>query len=260
MDKKCNPRFVYLLIIVVFLGTSNLWCQEDHALAEYKNAKSVFRDGEYLFLTGDYKKAEKELLKCLKALPQHADSYFLLAQIEYKNGNLDKSREYIISAKKKYVFFKGIEHLYVKELREEQQRIISDLSGLKSELDQTRDRSAQPSLRNRIMWTEREISIIDDQMKQFVPEAEQEEVIPADYHYVHGNVLFKNKNYKEALDEYNEAVKIDPAHGSAYNNLANLYYMSKEYKKALDCLTRAEQKGVEINPELKQAVLKALGK
>ena len=184
----------------------------------------------------------------------------MLAQIEYKNGNLDKSLEYITSAKKNYIFFKGIEQLYVKELREEQLSRISELSDLKSELNLTSDRSGQQSLRSRIMWTEREISIIDDQMKQFVPEAEQEEVIPADYHYVHGNVLFKNKNYKDALGEYNEAVKIDPAHGSAYNNMANLYYMSKQYKKALDCLTRAEQKGVEINPELKQAVLKALGK
>ena len=60
--------------------------------------------------------------------------------------------------------------------------------------------------------------------------------------------------------QYLEAIKINPQHGNAYNNLANLYFMAKQYQKALDCLNKAEANGAEIKPELKKATLKALEK
>jgi len=82
--------------------------------------------------------------------------------------------------------------------------------------------------------------------------------IPAEYFYIHGNILFKLKRNQEAHDQYIEAIKIDPQHGKAYNNLANLCYMVKKYKKSLHYLNLAEENGVQINSQLKRASIKAL--
>jgi tetratricopeptide (TPR) repeat protein len=93
-----------------------------------------------------------------------------------------------------------------------------------------------------------------------MPAVQKEEEIPADYFYLHGNIFFKIKRYKEAHEQYQEAIKINPKHGNAYNNLANLYYIAKQYQKALDCLNLAEAHGAKINPEFKKAILKAIEK
>ncbi len=68
------------------------------------------------------------------------------------------------------------------------------------------------------------------------------------------------KQFQEAFAQYKEAIRINPQYGDAYNNLANLYFMAKQYQKALDCLEQAEANGAKINPEFRKAVKKALGK
>jgi tetratricopeptide (TPR) repeat protein len=68
------------------------------------------------------------------------------------------------------------------------------------------------------------------------------------------------KKYSEALNRYLETVKTDPTHGSAYNNLANLYYMARKYQQALFYLQKAESCGAKINPRFKQTLYKAMRK
>ena len=57
-----------------------------------------------------------------------------------------------------------------------------------------------------------------------------------------------------------KAVEVDPKHGNSYNNIANLYYMGKQYDKAQEYLDKAEANGAKINPAFKQALAKALNK
>jgi tetratricopeptide (TPR) repeat protein len=82
----------------------------------------------------------------------------------------------------------------------------------------------------------------------------------ADYYYYHGNIFLKLRKYNEAHSQYLEALRIDPKHGNASNNLANIYYMVKKYDKALYYLTMAEANGAKINPKFKEALQKALNK
>ena len=104
---------------------------------------------------------------------------------------------------------------------------------------------------------EGEIATINSRLTKPIP---TEEETPASYFYLHGNIFFKLRKFEEAYAQYQEAIRINPKFGDAYNNLANLYYMSKQYQKALECLNQAETSGAEVNPALKKAVLKALGK
>jgi tetratricopeptide (TPR) repeat protein len=79
----------------------------------------------------------------------------------------------------------------------------------------------------------------------------------ADYLYLHGNILFKNEQYEKAHRQYLEAIRQNPLHARAYNNLINLHYLLKNYTLALDYLDQAEAAGVTINTPLKIEILKA---
>ncbi len=84
--------------------------------------------------------------------------------------------------------------------------------------------------------------------------------MPAEYPYLNGNILFRMKRHAEAEREYLEAIKLDALHLNAYTNLANIYYMGGLYDNALETLEKAESLSLQVNQELKKAVLKALGR
>jgi len=105
--------------------------------------------------------------------------------------------------------------------------------------------------------TRSEINVLEGQE---VVSVAPSSTIPANYFYIHGNILFRLKDYANARKQYLTAIQIDPKHGESYNNLANLYYMSHQYDEALDCLSQSISSGVKINENLKAAIFAALGK
>jgi tetratricopeptide (TPR) repeat protein len=116
-----------------------------------------------------------------------------------------------------------------------------------------------PTITNKeeIEKTKTKIEIINSRMTEPLPLVAE---MSADYYYFTGNIFMKMKKYNDAHANYLEALKLNPLHGNASNNLASLYFMIKKYQQALDYLTQAEANGVKINPEFKKAILKALGK
>jgi tetratricopeptide (TPR) repeat protein len=70
------------------------------------------------------------------------------------------------------------------------------------------------------------------------------EELPVAYTYL-GNVYFQKKEFQVAEEYYRKAMKKDPEHADAYNNLAWLYFTKKEQ------LEEAEQlalKAMKLNP------------
>ena len=51
-----------------------------------------------------------------------------------------------------------------------------------------------------------------------------------------------------------EALRLNPGHGNAYNNLALAWFSLGKYQEALDCFLRADAAGVKVNPDFKRAV------
>lgn len=267
MKKKKKKIIIYSFILILFLGTPSLFGQKDYTREErqlfqrYKIANSFFEKGKKNFLKEDYRKAEKELKKCLKRMPEHSGAYFFLSQISYKCGNLEKSLEEIENAKKNYAYIgkvkANIEQLYILELQELKMQKQEKLGLLRESLSRPQSASERSQIEAGIGTVEADIGTINSQLSRPLPSPEQ---MPADYFYFHGNILFKLKRYEEANTQYQEAIKINPQHGDAYNNLSSLCYLAKQYQKALDYLEQAEANGAKINPEFKKAILKAIEK
>lgn len=226
--------------LLLLAGLNSVFAQkrvtlDENSFQKFKLSKRMFEKGKVYFLKGKYKKSEKALKDCLKGFPQYSQADYFLAQIYYKSGDLGKAVQHIESAKKYYGVMADL-------LTMAHQKVINRLIARRQELNTEDPRSP-------------EINRINDRLNEPIP------VLPersAEYYYVHGNIMMKLKKFNEAFSQYSEALKINPQHGNASNNLANLYYMAKKYQKALYYLEQAEANGAKINPKFKAAVQKAL--
>jgi pentatricopeptide repeat protein len=238
-NSKQTLSIISLTIFILCLFLSS-FAQEDFTREEkrlfqsYQAANKRFEKGKKEFGKGKLDKAEKEFSEALKIMEKHADSHFMLAQIAYKKGDLELARSRMEAAKENY-------HFIVKmKMNMEQVRILK--------MQEARDAGT---------YDERGSEAIDHRLSR--PVATKDE-IPADYHYIHGNILFKLREFQQAHDMYVQAITVEPKHKDAYNNLINIYLMSKQYQKGLDYLKMSEENGVKINEKLKEALLKAAGK
>jgi pentatricopeptide repeat protein len=270
-----NPIFLTHMVIFVFVlgaltfGQENMTPDEMELFKKYQSLDKNFVKGKMFFAREDYKKASKEFEQILEKLPEHADAHFFLSQIFYREGNLENAMDHVRKAKEYYKFSAKMKVKMAQvgkiNLEEKKLEFENTLRELEEKIVSLPDKSEhaeeegkmKTSLQDKIDDIKKQLENINTQLNMPLP---SEEEIPADYFYLHGNIYFRMKKFQEAHDEYQEAIKTDPTHGDAYNNLAALYFQVRQYEKALSYLDQAEENGAEVNPELKKAVLKALGK
>ncbi len=253
IKKRIRDSILCLLLVFSFLiGIEFIFCQEafkmdENTFQKFKLAKRMFEKGQDCFLKEKYDKAEEALLQCLENFPNYSQADYFLSQIYYQKGDFGKALEHIEKAKANYKFMADL-------LVASQQKYLDELRIEKQELQ-----SALPSITNKeeIERTRKKIDVINSRLTEPMPLVSE---MSADYYYFNGNIFMKMKKFNDAHANYIEALKLNPLHGNASNNLASLYFMIKKYQQALDYLNQAEANGVKINPEFKKAILNALGK
>jgi glyoxylase-like metal-dependent hydrolase (beta-lactamase superfamily II)/TolA-binding protein len=251
------------IFLMIFKGFG--YCKKNSAPDKFDSpqkfiiADKSFKKGHRAFCDGYYKKSEKEFKKALNIYPFHANSYFYLAKIFYKNADYYKSIEYIKKAKKSFPHMVKIIDNLIKEKHNKNRMREIELKGMERYLEKSReqhDSCVVRVIRAAISDTQKQIASIETENTTIV---NPRYTLLAEYEYFHGNILFKLKKYDLARDLYLETIRINPSHKQAYNNLTSLYYKFKKYQVALDYLNQATASGVDINPALKKAVLKELG-
>jgi tetratricopeptide (TPR) repeat protein len=209
-----------------------------------------------------YAQAETLLAKVIGELPEHPEASFLLAEVHYGQGKYEKGLEAMEKAEADFTAMAGILHKTqserLEESKTEREQVERDLRLLRGRLTSAKCTGEYEALMDEIHQTQMALDQLGGGGRG---EAAVERLeVPAEYRYVHGNLLFKLARYQEALDQYLATVRIDPKHRAAYNNIASIYFMNRGYDEALEYLEHAEANGVEVNREFKQAVLRALGR
>lgn len=247
-------RKAIILAILMIMGTVFLTgfdyrekSDEQKQVELYKAAEAPFMKGEAKFHKGDYAEAEDYMNKCLKIFPMHAQAHYYLSLIYYNKSQYNLALEHI----------------------EKAETLIPSLNTLKARLEEERKlklKEYQADLKdgkyvsyfgenNPCMefYGERVSRMEVRKAEESLIGVENKDItIPAAYFYSHGNILYKLKRYKEALSQYIEVVRRDPKHGSAYNNLANLFYMAGKKEVASLCLAHAEASGFKVDPRFKK--------
>lgn len=265
IKEKWSVLILFVGLLLMAAGSSlaqkGFYMEEKKLYEKYKMSVKHFEGGKELYNKQSFKAAEKKFKKCLEVFPQHAQANFYLAHIMYQKSDLESALSHIENAKKNSEFMHkmyviGYED-YTSQLRAQRDEIRNRIQQYKDQLQKVRQEQDRMNIETRISQLQTELGTITSRLAEPLAEENQ---MPADYFYLHGNIFFKMKKYQEAHDQYVEVLKIDPQHKNATNNLINIYFMAKQYQKAKELLEGAESKGVEINPKLKEAVLKAVGK
>ena len=248
-----NRKAIFFLVSMI-IGTVFLFgydyrqaSEEKKQVESYKAAEALFKKGEGKFLKGKYSESENYMLKSIKTFPLHAHAHYYLSLIFYKKG------EYVPALK----------HI------EEAESSILSLNKLKNRLEEERKRKLkeyQKDLRDgkyvsyfgennpcMVKYGENVSDMEAMKVEELLMGSEKTDIdIPAAYFYSHGNILFKLKRYQDAIKKYAEVIRRDPKHGSAYNNLANLFYMAGKKDIASICLNYAEASGFKVDPRFKK--------
>lgn len=261
------PGFLLMMTIVMFLfpgprpGQSDTLTGMDEGdfIHKYKSANKTFETKcKKHLLKGNLLKAEKGLLKCQDIMPGHVGSLFYLSYVCYKKKEYNRALEYIIRAKDGYKdiareiadFRKRSAHK-LKERQKVLREALDSYQGFESIDGACAVSPIVSEMRGEVARLE------GSSASRGSGASRGEDPVPAEYFYVHGNILFRLKRFAGARDQYLETVNRDPRHRNAYNNLVNLYFVTRKLKKSLYYLDMAEKNGVPVNPRLKQAVLNA---
>jgi pentatricopeptide repeat protein len=266
MKRKKGPFIVLFLFFILLcanlsFGQKGFLMTERKVVEKYRLADAKFQKGKGYFIKGKDDKAEKEFRACLEIMPGHADALFFLSQIDYKKGDFNQALADIEKAKENYQhigeFFTFTHQQRLETLRDEKMKMENEILTLQGQLAMAKTEEDKQKIQASINNVRALMMTIDTRLNEPLPDVLK---TPADYYYFHGNILFKLNKFQEANDQYLEAIRIEPTHASAYNNLINLYFMGKNYEIALQFINQAEANGVKLNQKLKEAVLKAAGK
>jgi len=231
---------------------------------KWERATPHFLKGKDYLARKELDKAEAEFRACLEVLPEHADALYFLAQMDYLKGDFARALADIQKAEANHAAMAGT-HGFIdaerrKALLEERTKKEQEIAFMEDTLYASPCKTEQELLRlpEAIEALRREIIALNARLnKQPRPEPRP---LPADYSYVHGNILFKLNRIQEASDQYLKAIEADPGHVRASNNLVNICYLTRDYEKALKFIKQAETNGVELNPKLREAILKTAQK
>jgi len=239
-----------LLITASYLTGQDRFTMSAKDLQKFRKAKTFHYEGQQFFLKKKFSKARKAFEKCLELFPKYSSADYFLARIADMENNTEAAFRHIENAKTNYSYMNNLsmnsQTEYLDQLRQKRENLKKDLGNSEVRLDA-----------NSRSQMEQQIGKIDNILNK--PFAVTNE-IPADYHFLHGNIFFKKKKLKEAHDQYVEALRVDPTHTDTYNNIITLFFSYKQYINAMKYLEMAEANNASINPKLKEAVLKANGK
>jgi len=250
------------------LGQVGFEQDERLVVQKYKASMAKLKEGKALFLKGKYDQAEKKLLDSLAIFPKQPDAYYLLSQVALNRGDVDAALTAIETAESSFVETRKFYSFYyqemIVELRDQKNKIEESLRSRESALSELKGKSsgnstsdAASQMDSQIKQERTILDRIDQKLREPMPDNPP---IPAPYHYIHGNILFKLKRHQEASEQYLEAIRLDPHHEFAYNNLAGIFYGMGQYQKALDYLLQAEANGVKVNAAFKKDLEAKLGK
>lgn len=226
----------------------------------FRQASSHYDRGMGYWRDGKLDKARKEARACLEMYPGFADAHLLLARLDYIDGEVAAALQEIDAACAGFAQFEAFylqryqENMnQLRDRRLRQEEYVHSLNETLSRSGMTQSEKAR--IEAQIQMETQEMNNLDLRLREPAPSVRD---LPAEYRFVRGNILFKLRRLGEARDAYQAAIRADPRHGNAYNNLINLFYVSGDGNSARQLIALAEKNGVAVNEKLKQAVL-ALG-
>jgi len=229
---------------------------EKETVEKYKRARTHFLKGGEHLKKGKIDKARKEAETALEIFPDYAEAHLLMAQLEYQDARFENALKEVMTAKTDFSTFGKLYTFsyqeYLDRLRQQRDEKQAYADALAATASAAKDNSERMRIEAQVSKTKQDMTTIDMRLHDPIPSTLE---LPAEYQYIHGNILFKLRRYDEALALYQAAVQADPRHANAYNNLISIAFARNDMAGALKYLEQAEANGVTVNERLKKDLL-----
>jgi len=224
------------------------------SLALYKASRDQFEKGCTLFAQGKMDAAALRFAACTARMPGHIYAWYYLANIHYLQQKYPEALAAIEPAEAQLDPMMQLDS-YAQEQR------IKGMDDVAILLAKAYDATNSCMERLRIEEVSMQVSLEGQKARET---AGREQVFQRDlrseYACLHGNILFKLRQFDQALERYVAAVRADPENAQAYTNIIAIYYLARRYAEADRYLQEAEAAGIgeQLNLKLKVLVLEAL--
>ncbi len=219
----------------------------------YAGLRSRIREARQLLDQRQFEASRRLLQACLKAIPDHAEAHYLLAQMAYEERHFEEALAQAQWAERSLV---GLEQLSRAELAAAEARDAALDAALQSSLSNLDATGVDPRGCSGSLFTIRQHAL-DDQRQKLGRFEEQADVpgVPAELYLLQGNCLYRLKRFEAALACYQQALQKDPASPAAWNNVIGLCLGTGDLAQARNWASRATQANIALRPELKKALL-----
>lgn len=191
--------------------------------------------------------------RCLAKVPDHFEAHYLLARMAYEGRDYVGALAHIERSERSLA---DLDRRYREEMAALAAQAQAEEVAMQSSLDQLYARGVDPTGCSAVLFqVKRNDLALLEARKGHLYDRENPFGIPADYHFLHGNCLYRLGRRDAALAQYRLAVQQDRTHGSAWTNLISLQWEAGAFAGARADLERAEAAHVAVRPDLKRAVL-----
>ena len=195
--------------------------------------------------------AEESLRQCLRAVPEHGEAHFLLAQVLAERGDHLGAVGHMERAEAEMARMAGLCRSWQEE-NSRQETAARELVSGEAQDTMIKSPCAANSTKIDTGRLDRERGIAAG--PRLAPLDPRRFEVPAAWHFAHGNFLYKSRRWSEAAARYRLAVERDPSLAVAWNNLLSALLLAERGEEARNELQRAVQAGADLNPELRRAV------
>ena len=258
--KKQIPGLLFLacLCVPIFLaGQDNPNDKQGlEILRKLRLTQPLLNKASDLLTAKDWEGAVRQFTLCLEVQPECPDACFGMAYVSNQTGDIPGALTWIEQAEKGSLYLQKVwenqKTSMFKSSQEERSRLFELAEDLLNNGMYTYSCKSQKLLAESTQATQKAQPITADADASDSPFS-----IPAEYHSLHGNLLFKLKRLPEAEEQYLQALAIAPAHERCLNNLINIYFVTGKIEQARGWLDKADRLKVKVNPGLAQAVRQA---
>ncbi|MCJ7587879.1 MAG: MBL fold metallo-hydrolase [Candidatus Aminicenantes bacterium] len=228
----------------------------DDEIKGLQASNALFSEGLKEFERGETGKAVAALEECVRKMPRHTFAHYYLANILYIQKDYPRALSQMELSLADYDHMVGLCDRADRLKLDNMDGVLRSLQSVDDMTASCRDARSVDFFGDQI--TDKGILLQDAAKRR----RQAQEWMKGHYVYFYGNILFQLQRFSDARRQYEEALRIDPRHANAYNNLTAVYYLFKMYPMAIEVLDRAEANGIEdfLNLKLKEMVYRAAGR
>lgn len=197
---------------------------------EIKDSKIIIQSlkkCQVLYSNKSYEEAIRELREILKAYPQYVDCHYMLANVLRESGSNDGAiSEYtiVLTTKPDAGIYNDLGDCYTNK-KEHNAAVRAYVNAIRMK-DSPQFRKNLNDALEKLGLQPKEIKEFSSQIQRFSS--------PADVHASLGDLFFRRPSIDDAMQEYIEAIELNPDHLIAHDGLGNCFYMKKDYDSALE--------------------------